>query len=78
MVTLTAFTAFGPYFDKRMALSLGITSAGSGILTIIVPYILRMFFDTYTFSGAVLLYGELKDFINVYCKQDKCFAFRAK
>ena len=58
MVTLTAFTAYGPYFDKRMALSVGITASGSGIMSMIAPLILRSLFDTFSFSGTMLLYGK--------------------
>ena len=58
MISLTTFTAYGPYFDKQKALSLGITAAGSGVMTIIAPSVLRTLFDNFTFSGAILLYGK--------------------
>lgn len=57
MLTLSAFTAYGPYFDKKKALSVGISSSGSGIGTILIPVLLRALFDNYSFSGAMLIYG---------------------
>lgn len=59
MVTLATFTAYGAYFDKKKALSLGITAAGSGFGVMIVPSLLRALFDNFDFSSAILLYGRL-------------------
>ena len=58
MVMLSVLTAFGPYFDKRKAFSVGLTSGGSGIGMIVVPPMLRYLFDNYSFSGAVLIHGK--------------------
>ena len=59
MNSLSCMTAYQPYFNKRTALSLGITGSGSGIGVILCSTILRFLFDHYTFSGAMLLYGKL-------------------
>lgn len=58
MISLTTVTTFGPYFDKRKALSLGITTAGGGVGMLVLSLILRYFFDNYSFSGAMLLLGN--------------------
>ena len=61
MVSLSAFTAFAPYFDKRKALSVGITASGAGIGTVVLPVILRTLFDNYSFSGALTILGKSLD-----------------
>ena len=58
MANLSVFTAYNGYFDKWKALSIGLTTAGSGIGTILIPLLLRMLFDNFSFSGAILLYGK--------------------
>jgi len=57
MVSLSAFTAFGPYFNKRKALAMGLAAAGSGFGTMIMPNMLRALFDNFGFTGALIVYG---------------------
>ena len=61
LITLSAFTAYGPYFDKKKAISVGISGSGSGLGTIIIPIILRTLFDNYSFTGAMLIFCKYKD-----------------
>mgnify|MGYP001801036004 CR=1 FL=1 len=56
LITLSAFTAYGPYFDKKKAISVGISGSGSGLGTIIIPIILCTLFDNYSFTGAMLIF----------------------
>lgn len=66
---LTALLVSGEYFEKRKALALGITAAGSGVGQLIVPYILRFLFDEMGFSNTMLLYGRyLKSCILITCE----------
>lgn len=58
MVKLSAYTAYNEYFNKKKALSIGLATSGSGIGTIAIPPLLRWLFDNFSFSGAILLYGE--------------------
>lgn len=62
MIVLTVFTAFVPYFNQKKALSLGVSTAGSGVGMMIIPILLRFLFDNFSFSGAMLLYGKLDAF----------------
>lgn len=55
---ISVLTVYQPYFNKRKALSLGITGAGAGIGTMVISPLLRLFFDNYTFPGAMLLNGK--------------------
>lgn len=58
MTSMAAFLAPNPYFDKRAGLAIGIVSAGSGIGQLAVTAILRTLFDSFGFSGALLIYGK--------------------
>lgn len=58
MNDLTAMTVYQPYFNQRKALYLGVTGAGAGAGTLLLPFVLRALFDNYSFSGAMLLYGK--------------------
>ena len=60
MTSLSVYTAYNGYFDKKKALSLGLTTGGSGVGVILIPIMLRMLFDNFSFSGAILLYGKNK------------------
>ncbi|XP_067942235.1 monocarboxylate transporter 12-B-like [Watersipora subatra] len=57
MSVIVALTSYCDYFDKKKALALGLTAAGSGIFSAILPNLLRVLFDNFTFSGAILLYA---------------------
>ena len=65
MLAMVCFLVSGQYFIKNKALAIGIVSAGSGIGTITLPYIMRAFYDNFDFSGASLLYGKIKRQINI-------------
>ena len=60
LLAMVCFLVSGQYFIKNKALAIGIVSAGSGIGTITLPYIMRAFYDNFDFSGASLLYGKIK------------------
>lgn len=57
MVGLTCFLVTGQYFKKRKALAVGIVASGSGVGTIVLPYIMRGLYDNFDYTGATLLYG---------------------
>ena len=59
LLTLTSLTAYSNYFDKRKAIALGITASGAGVGGICIPPILRVLFDHFDFSSALLLFGKL-------------------
>jgi len=58
MVGLSSLTAPLPYFEKKKALSVGITCTGSGIAAVILPLVIHQLFKNYSFEGALLLYGN--------------------
>lgn len=59
MNSLSVMTAYQPYFDKRKALSLGITGSGSGLGTLILSSSMRVLFNNFSFTGAMLIYGKI-------------------
>jgi len=56
---LTALVVTAPYFEKRKGMALGLTACGSGAMNTIIPKIMRYLFDTFDFSGAILLYSKI-------------------
>ena len=66
MNSLSCMTAYQPYFTKRKALSLGITGAGSGVGTLVLSALLRVLFDNFSFSGAILLYGTFICYVTIW------------
>ena len=57
MIFIPAMLVSAQYFDKQRASALGITACGSGVGTLILPYVIRSFYDNYDYQGATLLYG---------------------
>lgn len=55
---LDALLVSVPYFNKRKALALGIVSSGSGVGQLVLPLILRVLFDYYGFTGAMILFSK--------------------
>lgn len=60
-MTLTCYSATPPYFRKKRGLALAITSSGGGGGIIVVPFVLRFLFESFSFSSAMLLYGKFKE-----------------
>lgn len=58
MINLSTYTASGPYFNKKKALAIGLSTAGAGAGLLVVPVVLRLFFNNFPFSGAMTLYGK--------------------
>ncbi|XP_067951111.1 monocarboxylate transporter 12-B-like [Watersipora subatra] len=57
MIYMVPLLVSGPYFQKRKALALGIIASGAGVGFMIIPYVLRLLFDNFSFRGACMLYG---------------------
>ena len=56
---LTGLVVTAPYFEKWKGMALGLTACGSGAMNTIIPKIMRYLFDTFDFSGALLLYSKV-------------------
>ena len=56
---MSAVLVSDQYFKKKKAFAFGIVMSGSGVGSIIIPFVMRPLFDNYDFTGAMLLYGEL-------------------
>jgi len=59
VIIMTAVTSTTPYFRKYTGLAIGISTAGSGLVSLVLPLILRFLFDNLTYEGAMLMYGGI-------------------
>ena len=55
---MSAVLVSDQYFKKKKAFAFGIVMSGSGVGSIIIPFVMRPLFDNYDFTGAMLLHGE--------------------
>jgi len=54
---MNSYLSVEPYFEKMRSLSYSGPSAGHGVGAIYIPQLLRYLFNTWDFSGALLLFG---------------------
>ena len=55
---MSAVLVSDQYFKKKKAFAFGIVMSGSGVGSIIIPFVMRPLFDNYDLTGSMLLYGE--------------------
>lgn len=59
MLMIVCFAAVSQYFEKRVALAIGLAGAGAGVGSLLTPLLVKVLIDKYSFYGAFLINGAI-------------------
>lgn len=56
---ILTFAAVSQYFEKRVAIAMGMMGAGAGVGSLLLPLLVKVLIDKYSFYGALLINGAI-------------------